>query len=396
MATTIAEQIVREAPEIEARKLGLMDSAKLLADKPIKQFDYQVAPLTGDQLSAIELGRQGIGGYQPYLTRATGALDTATGLTGEAVSTLREADTRAQYEAARRAMDLAAQSARGVGRAETTLGGGIAALQGAGERFAPTVGMMQQYMNPYQQAVIDESMRQIQRQGDIARQNLQAQAVRSGAFGGSREGIQRAELDRALAEQQNAAIVGALQSGYGQAQQAAQQAFEQQKQRQLAGASAYSALAGQQADILGRQSQLLQGLSGGIGSLANQQFGIGQQIASGIGQFGAQMGNLGVQQAALGQTAQQLGQSDVNFLYGLGQSQQAQAQAQLDAARASAVQREMEPYQRLGFISDIYRGAPSSQMTTTASARPTPSPFQQAAGLATGTISTLAAAEPLI
>ena len=65
-------------------------------------------------------------------------------------------------------------------------------------------------MNPYQQQVIEESLRQINRQGDIARQNLQAQAVRTGAFGGTREGVQRAELERGLAEQRNAAIVGGL------------------------------------------------------------------------------------------------------------------------------------------------------------------------------------------
>jgi len=79
------------------------------------------------------------------------------------------------------------------------------------------------FMNPYQQQVIDESIRQINRQGDISRQNLQAQATRAGAFGGSREGVQRAELERALSEQRNAAIVGGLSQGYQSAAQQAQQ-----------------------------------------------------------------------------------------------------------------------------------------------------------------------------
>ena len=68
MATT--EQIVREAPEIEARKLGLLDTAKSLADKPLTLPEQQIAGLTPEQLQAIQLGQQGIGGYQPFLTSA--------------------------------------------------------------------------------------------------------------------------------------------------------------------------------------------------------------------------------------------------------------------------------------------------------------------------------------
>ena len=41
--TTIQEQIVREAPEIEAIKLGLLQSGKKLADIPIQLPIQQVA-----------------------------------------------------------------------------------------------------------------------------------------------------------------------------------------------------------------------------------------------------------------------------------------------------------------------------------------------------------------
>jgi hypothetical protein len=234
--------------------------------------------------------------------------------------------------------------------------------------YDPQMG--QAFMNPYQQQVIDESLRQIQRQGDIAQQNLQAQAVRAGAFGGSREGVQRAELGRALAEQQNAAILGGLQQGYGQSQQQAQQAFEAQQARQQQGAS-----------MFGQFGQ-------GIGALAGQQFGIGAQQASGLGALGTQLGNLGVQQAAMGQTAQQLGQRDVDFMFGLGQQQQRQSQAVLDAERATAMQNAMQPFQNIAFLSDIYKGAPSTQMALTQQAQAAPSPFQQIAGLATGAAAT--------
>lgn len=305
MATDTTEQIVREAPEIEAYKLGLLKSAQSLTAPTLPA--YQVAGLSEPQLQALQAGQAGIGAYTPYLQSGYGNLTTGT----------------------------------------QTLGRGIASLSGATGGYDPTMAMA--FMNPYNQAVLQESLREINRQGDISRQNLQAQAVRAGAFGGSREGIQRAELERGLSQTRNQAIVGAMQQGYGAAQQQAQQAFEQQQQRQLA--------AGQ-----------------------------------GIGSLGTQLGNLGVQQAALGQTAQQLGQSDVNFLYNLGSIQQRQKQAELDALRSTQMQQSMQPYQQLAFLSDIYKGAPSTQMAVTQQQQAAPSPFQQIAGLGTGILSTAAAA----
>jgi hypothetical protein len=344
-------------------------------------------------------------------------------------------------------------------------------------------------MNPYQQQVIDESLRQINRQGDIARQNLQAQAVRSGAFGGSREGVQRAELERGLSEQRNAAIVGGLSQGYQSAAQQAQQAFEQQQQRQLAQAQGFQGAAGQagslsmqqaglgqqaaqqlaqagqmgiqagsqlgnlemqraqqglasaqfagnigqqlagqafqqaglgqqaaglsgnlagqqaalagqygniaaqQAGILGQQAQLGQAQAAGLGNLAQQEFNIGSQMASGIGSLGSQLSNVGMQQGQLGEASQRLGQQDTTFLYGLGQSEQGQQQRELDALRATQLQEAYQPYQQLAFVSDIYKGAPSSQMALTTQSAPSPSPFQQAAGLVTGTAATIGAAK---
>jgi len=345
---------------------------------------------------------------------------------------------------------------------QALLGAGIGGYQPASQTAA--------FMNPYQQQVIDEAMRQINRQGQIAQQGLSAQAVRAGAFGGEREGVQRAELERGLLEQKSNTIATLLNQGYSQAQAQAMSAFEQQQQRRMqagqtvgqqaaqqaqlgqaaaglygnlaqqqvaagqglgqlgvqqaqlgqsaAGlynqaaqnygslASQTGALAGQEAGIqqnianllaaqagqrgqvaqtaagiYGQQANTFQNLGQGIGTLAGQQFGIGQSIASGLGALGGQLGQLGVQQAALGQTAQGMDQSDVNFLYNVGQARQAFNQQGLDAQRATALQQIYAPYQQLGFLSDIYRGAPSTQMSTQVTSQPTASPFQQAVGI---------------
>jgi hypothetical protein len=466
MATETTTQIVREAPEIEKIRLQLLEAAKAQTQAPMTLPGYQVAGFTPDQVAALQRGVQGIGAYQPFMQQGTQAVSSGMGALGESADILRGSDTRGQFAAAQQAMNLAAQPAAALGNLANVAGAGMGLIgqgaqgieraqqlaeQGAAANLQPsqaTLGMgigsvlgsmgqfdprsTQAFMNPYQQQVIDESLRQIQRQGDISRQNLQAQAVRSGAFGGSREGVQRAELDRALAEQQNAAILGGLQQGYGQSQQQAMQAFEAQQGRaqqgaglfgnlgstlgqqalqeaqlrqgaagltgQLGGQQAqlaglYGNVAGQQANILGQQSQLQQGIGQGIGALAGQQFGIGSQMAAGLGSLGTQLGNLGVQQGAMGQTAQQLGQSDVGFLFNLGQQQQRQQQSVLDAERATAMQTAMQPMQNIAFLSDIYKGAPSTQMSMTQQATPSPSPFQQIAGLATGALATAGAAK---
>ena len=116
-------------------------------------------------------------------------------------------------------------------------------------------------------------------------------------------------------------------------------------------------------------------------------------MSSGLGQLGAQMGQLGIQQGALGQTAQAMRQGDVNFLYNVGQSQQAMNQQQLDAQRATELQKVYSPYQQAAFLSDIYKGAPSTQMSTAAASVPSASPFQQALGVGLGTLSTVAGAK---
>jgi hypothetical protein len=119
------------------------------------------------------------------------------------------------------------------------------------------------------------------------------------------------------------------------------------------------------------------------------------QQGQALGQLGATVGQLGVQQGALGQAAQQMGMADVSALTQLGGVQQQNQQAQLDAARATTLQETMTPYQQLGFVSDIYRGAPSSSSTLTASTAPTVSAGTQAVGLGISGLTAAAGAQKL-
>jgi hypothetical protein len=219
------------------------------------------------------------------------------------------------------------------------------------------------------------------------------QVAQTGAQLGSLES-QRAQQALTAAQYagnigQNIGAQNIQQAGLGQG---AAGLYGQLAGQQAGLAGQYSNIASQQAGILGQQSQLQQQLGQGIGNLATQQFGVGQNMAQGLGALATQQGNIGVQQAGLGQQAQALGQQDVNFQYNLGAQQQRQSQAELDALRTTRAQEALAPQQRLAFISDIYRGAPSTQMAISQQQQAAPSPFQQIAGLGIGAIGATGAA----
>ena len=132
-------------------------------------------------------------------------------------------------------------------------------LQAAQAATGPTA--YQAYMSPYQQDVISSTLQEYDIQAQKGLPALAAQAIGAGAFGGGREGVQRAEYQAASDRNRAALQAQLLQQGYGQAQQAAAQAFGQQQQLaagQMGLASAYPSLLGQQIatySTLGAQQQ---------------------------------------------------------------------------------------------------------------------------------------------
>jgi len=159
----------------------------------------------------------------------------------------------------------------------------------AGQYVGPTA--YQQFMSPYQQDVIDTTLREFDIQTQKGLPGLAQQAIAAGAFGGGREGVQRAEYLSSADRNRAALQAQLLQQGFGQAQQAAAQAFGQQQnlatqQQQLAQLS--PTLAGQQISALTTlgglgQAQQQAELSAQQ-QLAQQQF---QQPLQAAQQYGA-------------------------------------------------------------------------------------------------------------
>ena len=142
----------------------------------------QVAGFSPAQQQAFTLAQQGIGGYMPYLQAA----EAATG----------------------QARDIATQ---------------------AGQMFQP--GAAQAFMDPYQQNVTQEALKEIRRQGDIARQSQAAQAIKAGAFGGAREGVVQAETERGIQDIMSRRIFEDLSRNYQQALASSQAAGAGQLQQ---------------------------------------------------------------------------------------------------------------------------------------------------------------------
>ena len=125
----------------------------------------------------------------------------------------------------------------------------------------------QQFMSPYQQQVIDTTLSEFDRQRQIAQQQIGAKAIQAGAFGGAREGVQRAEYGAQTLQDRAALQAQLLQQGFGQAQQQAAQAFQQQ-----------TGLASLQPTLLGQQIAGISGL--GQQQQAQQQAVLDAQAAA--------------------------------------------------------------------------------------------------------------------
>jgi hypothetical protein len=115
-------------------------------------------------------------------------------------------------------------------QAATLAGKGVGSFQPYLQAAEAATGPQayQAYMSPYQSQVIDTTLSEFDRQKAIQEKSIADQAIASGAFGGGREGVQRAEFASQSGRDRAALQAQLLQQGFGQAQQAAQNQYQQQ------------------------------------------------------------------------------------------------------------------------------------------------------------------------
>ena len=392
---TYSESFVREAEEIEAYKLGLLKSGKTLASKGLDLPDQQIAALSALEQQAVGQAGQagGIGGYQALARGGRDTLGTGLGTMGQALGALGQAGGT-----------LAGSYGQYGGGPGYTAGQYGTADWGPqtyeAQSFDPS--SVSAYMNPYEDQAVQQALKDIRRQGDIAGTQQNAAAVQAGAFGGSRQGLQSAELGRNVLEQQARSAVGMRQAGYQNAMQQAQSNFADQ-QRRAQGQAQYMTTTGQQAFEDAQRRQMAQsqfstqqGQQAHEDAMRRQQAAAQQQqgIASMYGKFGQAQANMGVQQLNAAQQAQAQGLQGMQAMQTMGGLQRQTQQAALNADFQNRQRQMYEPMTRLSWLSDIYKGAPSSTSSIgsqVAPSAPAPSMFQQFGGLGTGLLGAAAA-----
>jgi hypothetical protein len=187
------------------------------------------------------------------------------------------------------------------------------ALQGLAQKRTPVRGEVgtlldapiEQYQSPFQQQVIDQALGDIQRQADIARGGAQDRAIRAGAFGGSRSAILESESQRPFIDAQARTAANLRQAGFEQAQRAAESDIFRQQQLAMFDPQLELRARQQRMGLLGGlQGTQLQNL-GLLGSIGQQQQGLGQRgIDAARGEFQRALGygpqQLGLLQAGIG------------------------------------------------------------------------------------------------
>ena len=275
--------------------------------------------------------------YGPHVDPDTGK--TVTG----AYNTYTPAGMGAQEMAAARAavagfdpmQEQAYQSAGAMqvpgamGQAGQNVQSGVQQALGAGQAYgrqATDPSAIQAYMSPYMQNVVDVQKQMAQRDADIKAAQLRGQGIQQGRFGGSRTGLEQAQLQKDLAAHKNLIQATGQQNAFQNAQQAQQ----------------YAANLG------------LQGAQAGIAG-AGQQAGIAQQ------QLAAQQGILGLQNQ-------------------MGAQRQQQQQSIINQAIQNYANTQQYPQQQLSFMNAMLRGLPMQAMTTQGY-QAAPNPLSQLAGL---------------
>jgi len=289
------------------------EQAKATYSAPINTDTFTgrqfVAGMDPMQTRAADMAVKGVGSYEPFLLQAQAAQKQGAGALGDA-----------------------ATAVGGLGAIQTQAGG----LTGA--------NAYQPFMSPYQSQVIDATLSEFDKQRLGGQQNIRDAAVASGNFGGGREGAMMGQYNADSLADRSALQASMLQQGFGQAQQQAQQGFQNQ-----------GALFGMQ----NQQNLSNQGLAGAYGNQMNQQFGLSDFNRTGMGQ-------------------------DINALGSLGAVAQGQQQALLSADQQQAQTGAYEPYGRLSQYGNTLTGLSGGVAGGQYQDQQQSSPFQTALGTSMG------------
>jgi len=323
------------------------------------------------------------GALTDYFPKAQGYLDQ--GLGGVDAERIYDTETLG----AKIRADEGTQGFDARSRGENLLGDARTAVYGGLGKFDPST--VDEFMNPYQEKVMDAALAKIDREAAKSRQAGAAQAIGQGAFGGSRAGVQAAETERAIAEQKQNTIAGLMSQGYDKAMTGAQSAFENAQKRGIAGGQQLGSIGSTQ---LGAEGKSFEGAEGrmlkaadmyrtmGLSS-AEAQARAGEDekkrsletgrltggLGASIGQMGGYQadigkayGNLANTSANIGSTYAGMAPSDMGFMYELGGKERQYDQQYNDFARANEALKTTDALAPYSYGQNFLTGSPSASM----------------------------------
>ena len=209
------------------------------------------------------------------------------------------------------------------------------------------------YMNPYTENVIEETEKDIERQGSVARQRASVQAVGAGAFGGSRQGIQAAEVERAILDAKSKATSDLRARNYDQALAASSGAYQQAATRDL------------------EAGRLMGGLGQSVGQLGSQ-----------YGNLAGQYGSLAGTSADIGRVYSALAPADLSYMTGVGAQERDYRQQMYDTARQEYMRPTEEALLPYSYAYGALGGTPSASVysSTQSQYAPPTNPFYAGLG----------------
>jgi|GEM_PF-1550021 len=357
---------------------ALMGKSSAIAGTPYNAYTGQlVAPLNAQEQQAADLTQSGIGNWQPNMnaatTQANNAGTTANGIVNAGAPSIQSGIGASGYNAG-------APNVQAASQIDPLATASPYLSQGA----QTTPGVISNYMNPYTSNVVNQIATLGNRNlTENLLPNISDQFIKAGQFGGSREGT---FANRALRDTQEAisnAQGTALNTGYGQAQTAANADLSR-----IAGiGSTAGNLAATKAGI---------GINSGnaLASMTNED--AARAITGGVDlsnitgqQATAQNTNAGTQ-ATLGAATQTANLKDAAGINAVGQQAQQVTQAQDAAAQGQFNQEQQYPYQQAQFLNQIIRGINPPTTTSTTGTAPatasqmTSSPLTQLASAGLG------------
>tara|TARA_R110002012_G_scaffold197644_1_gene366265 strand:+ start:24 stop:1073 length:1050 start_codon:yes stop_codon:yes gene_type:complete len=336
MSVQTVESVKRLPPYLEGLQKRLLQSlfgqfdgatqtTPGLLDTPIDLPDFKLAGLDPLQQMAFSYAPQMFGSYAPFVQSASDQVGAGLGSLGTAQQAL--------------------------GTAMTPLGAaGTAISKGIGALADPSAGV-QKYFDPYEEQVVQQAEKDIDRDYDDRRKKLISgfRGQGQGRGGSGRSAVLEAELAKNRADQKARTTSGLRSGGF------------QNAMKNFLGGTELSGRLGSQLGEVGTRFGDIGAKFGGLGDVYNR--------------FAGTTGDLG-------RLTSELGRADLGSLTSLGGMGRNYQQQILDSYRQNQMQNIMEPYTRLQLGSSFLSGMPSSDIASTFQSTVTPAanPFLSGIG----------------